>query len=540
MRLDLLGDQVALGDLALFVLGIASKRDDLHPVQQRAGHVIAVGRGQEHHVRQIVFHFQIVVDEGRVLFRVQHLKHRTGRVTAEILAHLVDFIKQDQRVGGLGLFQRLDDLAGHRADIGATVAADLGFVAHAAQADADELAPRGLGDRAPQRGLAHARRADEAQDRPLQLGRARLHRQIFDDPLLDLFQPVVIGVQNRLRGTQILFHARFHAPRHAQQPVEIIAHHGRLGAHGRHGFQLFQLSLGLVAGLLGQLGVLDARLQLVEFGLAFLALAQLLLDRLHLLVQIVFALRALHLAFHAALDLALDLQDRQLALHVAIDLFQPLGDVKFFQKLLLLRDRDAQMAGHEVGQTRGLAGVGHRGQRLLGDVLLDLGVTLELFRNRAHQRVGGVRIPRHLDQRLAMGLEEVGIGDEFGDLHPRLALDQHLDGAVGQFQQLQHIGQDAHAIDPVIAGLVHGGVDLAGEQDLPILGHHLFQRPHGFLAPHEKRHDHVRENHDVAQRQHRVADVNLFAHVIPSGRQARPRPSAATTHPSTPYLGACH
>ncbi len=45
-------------------------------------------------------------------------------------------------------------------------------------------------------------------------------------------------------------------------------------------------------------------------------------------------------------------------------------------------------------------------------------------------------------------------------------------------------------------------------------GHHVLKRPHRFLAPHEQRHDHVREHHDVAQRQHRVALGKGFAHLV--------------------------
>lgn len=102
--LDLLGQQVMLGDLALFVLGVVSQRDDLHPVQKRAGHVVAVRRGQEHHVRQVIFDLEIVIDECAVLFRIKNLKHGRCGVTTEILPHLVDFIEQDQRVRGFRFF----------------------------------------------------------------------------------------------------------------------------------------------------------------------------------------------------------------------------------------------------------------------------------------------------------------------------------------------------------------------------------------------------------------------------------------------------
>ena len=47
----------------------------------------------------------------------------------------------------------MQHLARHRADVGTAVAADLGFVAHAAQRHAHELAVRRAGDGLAQRGL---------------------------------------------------------------------------------------------------------------------------------------------------------------------------------------------------------------------------------------------------------------------------------------------------------------------------------------------------------------------------------------------------
>jgi hypothetical protein len=92
----------------------------------------------------------------------------------------------------------LQDLAGHRADVGAAVAADLGLVAHAAQRHAHELAVGGLGDRLAERGLADAGRADQAQDRRLQLVDALLHGEVLEDAFLDLLQAVVVLVEHLL------------------------------------------------------------------------------------------------------------------------------------------------------------------------------------------------------------------------------------------------------------------------------------------------------------------------------------------------------
>ncbi len=192
-------DQVLARDLDLLVLGVAGDADDLHAVHQRRRDVQRVRRRDEHHVREVVLDLEIVVVEGRVLLGIEHLEQRRRRIAAEVRAHLVDLVEQEERIRGLRLAHRLDDLAGHRADIGAAVAADLGLVAHAAERHAHELAAGRLGDRLAERGLADARRADEAQDRAGQLVGALLHGEILDDALLDLLEAVVIGVEDLLR-----------------------------------------------------------------------------------------------------------------------------------------------------------------------------------------------------------------------------------------------------------------------------------------------------------------------------------------------------
>ena len=79
------------------------------------------------------------------------------------------------------------------------------------------------------------------------------------------------------------------------------------------------------------------------------AAAQLALDRLHLLVEIIFPLGALHLVLHPALDLLLDAQDRHLALHHAVEHLGPLAHVGLLEQLLLLFDLRAQMPRDGIG-----------------------------------------------------------------------------------------------------------------------------------------------------------------------------------------------
>ncbi|MNE23798.1 hypothetical protein D3C80_1170690 [compost metagenome] len=84
-----------------------------------------------------------------------------------------------------------------------------------------------------------------------------------------------------------------------------------------------------------------------------------------------------------------------------------------------------------------------------------------------------------------------------------LALDQHFHGAVRQFQQLQDCGNGAHAIQGIFARVVIGRIPLGNQKNLLVPRHRGLERLDGFLTPHEKRDDHVRIDHDIAQWQER-------------------------------------
>ena len=159
-------NQVSAGDLQFFLLAVAGQAEDFHAVQQRLGNrVQRVGRGDEKDLREVERQVEIVVTESAVLGRVEDFHERSGRVAAVIAAQLVDLVEHQDRIVDAGATDRLDDPARHGADIGATMAAQLGLVVQAAQAGALELAADRAGNRLAQRGLADSRRPDQTQDR---------------------------------------------------------------------------------------------------------------------------------------------------------------------------------------------------------------------------------------------------------------------------------------------------------------------------------------------------------------------------------------
>lgn len=154
----------------------------------------------------------------------------------------------------------------------------------------------------------------------------------------------MVLVEDRLGELDVLLDLARLLPRNAQHPVEIVPHHGRLGRHRAHAAELLDLLQGLLAGFLAEFGLLDALFELGCLVATLLVLPELLLDRLHLLVEIVLALRLLHLPLDAVADPALDLQDADLAFHEAADLLQPAADRADLQQVLLVGDLQRRWA----------------------------------------------------------------------------------------------------------------------------------------------------------------------------------------------------
>ena len=216
--------EVVLRDPDLLFGDVAGQMDDLHPIQQRRRDgVELVGRADEEHPREIHAHVEIVVQEFAVLLGIERLEQGGGGIAQIGGPDLVDLVEHDHRVGHAGFLERLDEFARHGADVGAAMPLDLGFVAHAAQAEAIEATPQRPGDGAADGGLADTGRPDQQQDGAGDLAADAGERQEFDDALLDVLQPVVILVEHCPGVIEIEIVLGQPAPGHAGQPVQVVA-----------------------------------------------------------------------------------------------------------------------------------------------------------------------------------------------------------------------------------------------------------------------------------------------------------------------------
>ena len=130
----------------------------------------------EHHLGQVEIDLEVVIVEGGFCSGSSTSSSAEDGSPRKSMRHLVDFVEQEQRIVHAGLGHVLHDLAGHRADVGPAMAADLGLVAHAAKGHAHELAVgrRAMGGR--------ARSCRRPADRPAIRRRSTCRNEIVPAP----------------------------------------------------------------------------------------------------------------------------------------------------------------------------------------------------------------------------------------------------------------------------------------------------------------------------------------------------------------------
>ena len=266
-------------------------------------------------------------------------------------------------------------------------------------------------------------------------------------------------------------------------------------------------SISLVARALtssGMPGGLDLLAELVDLGLLRVVLAELALDRLELLAEDVLALGLVHLGLDLALDLPLELEDLDLSGEERGDELQALDDVHRLEQLLALR-------GVHVGAVRDHVGE----QARLGDVACGDGglgrdrgavrdVLLHLRLDGAHERLDLDAGRRRLLEVLHLGAEVRVGGLEAEEPDPALPLDDGTDRAVLELDDLGDLREGADLVEL-------GGVDdvlalrlaLRDERDHAVRGDGRVERVDALLAAHLERHDHLREDDGLTERDER-------------------------------------
>src|SRR5229473_151289 len=199
------------------------------------------------------------------------------------------------------------------------MAANFSLIAHAAERDTNEFAAGGVADGHGERGLAHARRSDEAKDGAFGIFYELAYGKEFEDALFDFIEAVMLVVENFFGGFDVTDFFGTLLPGYGEQPIEIVAAHGGFGGHRGH------------------------RLETLGF-----------LNGFELFVEVVLFLRALHLALDAGVDVAVDVELFQLDFEDVANAVEALKRIDGFEQVLLFVDRKLQVGGDGVGKAGGI------------------------------------------------------------------------------------------------------------------------------------------------------------------------------------------
>ena len=310
-----------------------------------------------------------MITERVVLGRVEHFEQGRGRIATEVRADLVHLVEHDDRVHGPCLTQGTHQASGLGPDVGTTVTTDFGFVTHTAQGDPDELASHGTSDRLPERRLADAGGTDEGQNgsraapvhrHQTTFGLELAHGEVLENPLFDVGQTVVVGVQNAGGLDHFEAVVGLHAPGELEDRVEPGTDPACLGALLIGALELVDLALDRHPDMFGEVALGQLGPVVIGVGLVALApaeLSQLLAYGFELTAEKELALRLLH----ALLDVRLDpLTQREIGQGVtrpAEDQPQPRLDVDRLEHLDLLGQREVGRVARHVGQPARLGDV---------------------------------------------------------------------------------------------------------------------------------------------------------------------------------------
>ncbi len=313
----------------------------------------------------------------------------------------------------------------------------------------------------------------------------------------------MIFVEHLLGHAQILAHLAALLPRHAGQPVEVIAHDRAFRRHRRHVLQLVELGLGFREHFLRHAGVVDLLGQRVDLVAALVHVAQFFLDRLHLLVEVILALALLHLRLDAPANALLDLLQVEFTFHQTHQHFRARAHRERVQHLLLVGQAHGKMRCDRIGEARKIVDAGKSGQHFRRQLAALAHQLLEQVHQHARGgfQFDGRTIEHRLQRHHVRAQHAIGF-EATVQLAARLAFHQHLDRAVRQLHQLQHAADGADRMQVGLARIVGFGLLLRDQQDAAVAFHRGFQCFHRLVAADEQRDHHVRIHHHVAQRQH--------------------------------------
>ena len=289
-------------------------------------------------------------------------------------------------------------------------------------------------------------------------------------------------------------------PGELDQPVQIRAHHRVLAGAFGHALEALQFLARLLFHLLGHFRFGDRLVELGDLARRLVAVAELLLDRAHLLAQQVLAVAVVDRCLGALVDLARHLQNLDAVGKKIEQLVETCLQVERFQQRLFFLDADVHQSGDEVGEPCRPLDALQRRDHFLGHLWqqaqdLDRPL-LEIERAALDIDVG---LDGFVDQLHLRGQHRIAV-EELQRPKALHALADHMVRAVGCGHIAQHRRGGTHPVQVVGSRLVGVAPALQKNAQRSLQPHGLLHRRPRTLAVDHQGHHHAREQDDIAHR----------------------------------------
>jgi hypothetical protein len=313
----------------------------------------------------------------------------------------------------------------------------------------------------------------------------------------------VVLLEDRRGTIEIELVIRTLAPRKLRDPLQVGANH--LGFHGlaTGALKAAQLALDLDPGLFGEVQLGQLLAQLLDFA-GLVVVAELFLDRLHLLAQEHLALPLAQFLLDLRLDLLLRLEHADLPLHVNEHAPQPLLDTQRLEQALFLGHGEFDVAGNEVGKPSRLLDriedlVHHLFRQ--SSLFAEFGRALTSLLVECFERRVRLAYRRHFLGRHNHGAQETVTLGVLKRRRALLSLKQELHSTEAALD-LPDAGDNAHRVEDFRRRFV-GVVPLGDGENEPIALQRRFNGAQGTRPSRRNRGGEAGENHGPPKREHR-------------------------------------
>ena len=342
---------------------------------------------------------------------------------------------------------------------------------------------------------------------------------MFEDALLDLLEPEMVVVQLLAGTLQVEIVLGHVVPRQFEQQLQVGHLHGVL-RHGRvEPLDLLQLLLEGLAHLLGPVFLLGLLAHALDVGIG--AVAQFVLDRAHLLLEVIVALLLVDLLLDPLLNLALELGQLLLADQDLEQLAGPRQQAGSLEQRLTVLVRELHVRADEVDDAALRVDVLDGKGRLLGHRRRDVDDVERHVADRVHEglELDALHVGRRVAERRHTGLE-IGLrGDVFGDLDLLQTVEDHRQVAVRHLEDLDDARRGSDLVHVVRRRVFDIALALQdGAQHAP-LGIHRADQADALVAAHGDGRDRPGKEHRRAQRENRndLRHLDLLDGLVTSG-----------------------